>query len=227
MTKLKWSDTTDPFESSINRRSHRWPASFALLACAGLYLLLPNRLVVGPRWFLPVLIVLPLIPLSARHHRHPSESRWIRRSTISLIALINVANVSSMALLVHQLLNSHVTQGRELVYSAATVWATNVITFGLWFWEVDRGGPSVRGTPHESMPDIQFPQLENPHLAPTGWQPSFTDYLFTAFANGTSFAPADALPLTSRIKLLYSMESVVSFVTIAVVAARAVNILRS
>ena len=205
--------TNDPFPTTYDRHAHRWPASLALLACAALYFALPNRLVVGPRWLLPILIVLPLVPLSLRHHRHPNESPWVRRFTIGLIGMINVANITSMSLLVHHLLTAHVSRGRELVYSAVAVWVTNVIIYGLWFWEIDRGGPSVRGTPREEPPDIQFPQLENPHLAPEDWLPRFTDYLYTAFANGTSFAPADAMPLTTRAKAVFAMESVVSLIT--------------
>jgi uncharacterized membrane protein len=206
-------------------REPHWPASAALLACAGLYFALPNRLVVGPRWLLPILIVLPLIPLSARKHRHANEARWVRVLTLTLIAAITVANIISMGLLIHHLLRSHVTAGRSLIYSAIAVWITNVIVYGLWFWEIDRGGPHHRSTGETIYPDIQFPQMENPTLAPADWRPTFTDYLYTAFANGTSFAPADAMPLTLRAKTLFMAESVVSLATLAIVAARAVNIL--
>jgi uncharacterized membrane protein len=204
----------------------RWPASLALVVCAALYVVLPDRLVVGPHWLLPVLVVLPLAPLSARKHRHPDESTWIRHATIGLIALVTLANVTSMALLVHHLLVSQVSQGRQLIYSAVAVWLTNVIVYGLWFWEVDRGGPHRRASGEKLQSDLQFPQMENPNLAPEHWRPHFTDYLYTSFANGTSFAPADAMPLTFRMKALFTTESIVSLVTIAVVAARAVNILR-
>ncbi len=202
-----------------------WPASVALLVCAGLYFVLPNRLVVGPRWLLPVLIVLPLIPLSARKNRHANEAHWVRVLTLTLIAAITLANVISMGLLVHHLLRSNVTAGRSLIYSAIAVWITNVIVYGLWFWEIDRGGPHRRSTGEMIYPDIQFPQMENPKLAPDNWRPRFTDYLYTSFANGTSFAPADAMPLSLQAKSLFVAESMVSLVTIAIVAARAVNIL--
>ena len=204
----------------------RWPASIALVVCAALYVALPDRLVVGPHWLLPVLVVLPLGPLSARRHRHPDESAWIRHATLGLVALVTLANVASMVLLVHHLLVSQVSQGRRLIYSAVAVWLTNVIVYGLWFWEVDRGGPHRRASGEKLLVDLQFPQMENPSLAPEHWRPSFTDYLYTSFANGTSFAPADAMPLTFRMKALFTTESIVSLVTIAVVAARAVNILR-
>ncbi|HEY5120431.1 MAG TPA: hypothetical protein VII84_02540 [Acidimicrobiales bacterium] len=208
------------------RAEPRWPASLALLACAGLYLILPNRLTVGPSWLLPILIALPLIPLSARRHRHPDESPHIRRITLTLIGLVTLANITSMALLVHHLLSAQVTHGRNLIYAAIAVWLTNVIVYGLWFWEIDRGGPHLRAGGPELLPDIQFPQMENPQFAPKGWRPRFTDYLYTSFANGTSFAPADAMPLTLKAKTLFLTESIVSLVTIAIVAARAVNILK-
>jgi len=208
-----------------NLKEPHWPASLALLVCAGLYFVLPNRLVVGPRWMLPVLIVLPLIPLSVRKHRHTQEATWVRVTTLILIGAITIANIVSMGLLVHHLLRAHVTQGRSLIYSAIAVWITNVIVYGLWFWEIDRGGPHVRSTGQVIYPDIQFPQMENPTLASKNWHPKFTDYLYAAFVNGTSFAPADAMPLTFRVKVLFAAESVVSLMTIAIVAARAVNIL--
>jgi uncharacterized membrane protein len=208
-----------------SRPEPRWPASLALLTCAALYFVLPNRLVVGPQWVLPLLIVLPLIPLSITKHRHPDESPWVRRLSIALVALVTVANLISMSLLVRQLLVAHVSQGRNLIYSAVAVWFTNIISFGLWYWEIDRGGPHMRAGDLGGFPDIQFPQMENPTLAPAKWHPKFFDYLYSSFANGTSFAPADAMPLSLRVKALFLAESLISFVTVAIVAARAVNIL--
>jgi len=209
----------------IPHHEPRWPAGLALLCCTALYVVLPDRLVVGPRWLLPVLIILPLIPLSARKHHHPDESPWVRRTVIVLLAIITFANVVSVGLLVDRLLTTNVFGGRGLIYSAVAIWLTNVIVYGIWFWEIDGGGPHMRagGT---VLGDIQFPQLENPSLAPENWHPRFHDYLYTAFANGTSFAPADAMPLTLRIKVLFATESMVSLIAITVVAARAVNILR-
>jgi hypothetical protein len=144
---------------------------------------------------------------------------------VSLIALVTVANMTSVGLLVTRLLNAHVSQGRQLIFSAVSIWLTNVIIFGLWFWEMDRGGPHRRAGSDALMPDIQFPQMENPSLAPADWRPRFLDYLYTSFANGTSFAPADAMPLSFRAKALFTGESIASLLTIAIVAARAVNIL--
>jgi uncharacterized membrane protein len=198
----------------------------ALLVCSGLYVLLPSRLAVGPKWLLPVLVVLPLIPLSARRHRRPDDARWIRYLCITLIAIITVANCTSVVLLINRLFFGAHVVGRPLIYSAASIWLTNVIVFGLWLWEMDRGGPSRRAGTDERLPDIGFPQMDNPKLAPSDWRPRFLDYLYTSFANGTSFAPADAMPLTFQAKSLFAIEALVSFITIAVIAGEAVNILR-
>ncbi len=210
---------------AIVHAEQRWQARVAILACAGLYLLLPSRLSIGPRWIVPILLVLLLIPLSIRHQRRPDNDPWVRYLGLALIAIITASNCTSVGLLVHHLLDSRVTQGRQLIYAAVSIWATNVIVFGLWFWELDRGGPGARAGENPGLPDIQFPQMENPSLAPSDWRPAFLDYLFSAFANGISFAPADAMPLTHRAKALWASESVISLVTIAIVGARAVNIL--
>jgi uncharacterized membrane protein len=204
----------------------RWPASVALLVCAGLYVLLPSRLAVGPKWLLPILVVLPLIPLSVRRHRHPDDEPWVHSLAVSLVVIITIANFVSVVLLIHHVFYAAQIGGRQLLYSAATIWATNVIVFGIWFWEVDRGGPLQRSNANARLPDLQFPQMAQPSLAPSDWRPRFVDYLYTSLANGTSFAPADAMPLTFQMKALFGLESLISFVTIAIVAGEAVNIIR-
>ena len=120
----------------IPHHEPRWPAGLALLCCTALYVVLPDRLVVGPRWLLPVLIILPLLPLSARKHHHPDESPWVRRTVIVLLAIITFANVVSVGLLVDRLLTTNVSGGRGLIYSAVAIWLTNVIVYGIWFWEM-------------------------------------------------------------------------------------------
>jgi uncharacterized membrane protein len=145
---------------------------------------------------------------------------------VSLVMIITVANVVSGVLLIHHVFHAANISGRQLLYSGALIWATNVIIFGMWYWEVDRGGPHLRGEKNERLPDLQFPQMTQPSVAPSDWHPRFVDYLYTSFANGTSFAPADAMPLTFQMKGLFAMEALISFVTIAIIAGEAVNIIR-
>jgi hypothetical protein len=210
-----------------NHRSEpRWPASLAVVAALVLYAVLPDPLIIRPRLLIPLLEVALVVPLTVgRPYRHPEEATRLRALAVALIALINLANVVSVGLLVHRLLVGTHANGRTLVYSAAAIWLTNVIVFGLWFWELDRGGPAIRRTPRERHPDFAFPQMVSPELSAPAWKPAFLDYMYVAFTNATAFSPTDTMPLTLMAKVLMAVESMVSMLTIVMVAARAVNIL--
>ena len=129
--------------------------------------------------------------------------------------------------MIQAILSGHAGTGRTLLLDAVNIWATNVVIFALWFWTVDRSGPAARGLLPEDEADFLFAQYQKP-IDPTQierWIPGFVDYLFLAFTNATAFSPADTFPLTVRAKLLMMTESSISFITIAVVASRAVGIL--
>jgi hypothetical protein len=115
--------------------------------------------------------------------------------------------------------------GRDLILSAAQICVTNVAVFGLWYWEVDRGGPHMRTKSEKLVPDFYFPQMEIAHPPFRDWRPSFFDYLYVAFTNASAFSPTDAMPLSVRVKALMLVEAAASFLTVGLVAARAVNIL--
>jgi uncharacterized membrane protein len=215
------------------RKAPRWPATLAVITALVLYITLPNKLVIGPtKIVLPALEAALIVPLTIMWpHRSSDESRLQRWTALLLIALVNAANVGSLALLVQSLLYGHVHAGRNeglvLIYSAASIWLTLVIVFALWYWELDRGGPGARCEARHREPDFLFPQMANPEAAPKRWAPQFLDYLYVSLTNATAFSPTDTLPLTPWSKSLMGAQSVVSLVTIALVAARAVNILNS
>jgi hypothetical protein len=102
---------------------------------------------------------------------------------------------------------------------------TNVLLFGLWYWEFDRGGPLRRASGREAAPDFMFPQMADPRMAPDGWRPSLIDYLYVSFTNATAFSPTDTMPLTPTAKVLMAVQSLASLITVGLVFARAVNIL--
>ena len=205
----------------------RWPASLAIIATVVLYLTLPDRYTLGPVWLFPVLELAVLIPLSvAVPVRHARETAAHRAASIALIAVVNAANVASLVLLVRNLLNGGSSGGTQLIFAAMQIWLTNVIVFGLWYWELDRGGPSARCHEQHREPDFLFPQMTTPAAAPSSWAPRFLDYLYVAFTNATAFSPTDTLPLTTWAKILMAVQSLASLLTVALVAARAVNILQ-
>ena len=205
----------------------RWPALLAVLAAIALQLVLPQTLLqgLGNRALIPALEGVLLIVLLIANPGHIStEQRRLRSVSVALIALITIANVVSLTDLIHALLYGAKTSGRPLVYASVPIWLTNIIVFGLWYWELDRGGPAARQEPQHRQADFLFPQMSTPGVAP-GWVPSFLDYLYTSFTNATAFSPTDTMPLTPWAKLLMTLQSLASLVTVAVVVSRAVNIL--
>lgn len=205
----------------------RWPATLAIIAAIALYVTLPDSLIVGPTWIFPVLEGAILVPLTiARPHRHPGEAGASRIAAIVLIALANIGNGASLILLIHLLLTGDPISGRTLIFSAIEIYLTNVIIFGLWYWELDSGGPAARLRQPARLPDFLFPQMNSPDKAPAGWRAAFVDYLYVSLTNATAFSPTDTMPLTRKAKTLMGIQSLASLLTVALVAGRAVNILK-
>ncbi|HUC12898.1 MAG TPA: hypothetical protein VMS00_00465 [Acidimicrobiales bacterium] len=205
----------------------RWRALLAVAVAIALQVVLPERVIrgLGSRWLIPGFeMALLLVLLIANPGRISKEERRLRTLGVSLIALISVANVVNLLELIVALLYGSRAAGRPLIYASLPIWLTNVIVFGLWYWELDRGGPAERQLPAHRRPDFLFPQMSTPGSSP-GWVPSLLDYLYTSFTNATAFSPTDTMPLTAWAKLLMSVQALASLVTVAVVISRAVNIL--
>ncbi|HEV7754294.1 MAG TPA: hypothetical protein VGO94_00405 [Mycobacteriales bacterium] len=216
---------------------HRWPAALAILSAIALYLLLPNRLILGPRYVVPVLELLLLATLiAANPHRFTRETRELRLVSLAVVLLIGLTNTVALALLVDALL-AGTQQGAQLLVTALQVWLTNLIGFGLAFWELDRGGPVQRGlATRETLPaaDFRFPQDEDHDTVPevaarsskvTDWRPTLSDYLYVSLTNSTAYSPTDTMPLTARAKVLMGIQGLESFLLTILVIARAVNLL--
>lgn len=179
-------------------------------------------------WLIPIAPeALLLLPLAWHRPRHRLEQLGHRRTVaIGLLAVISLANAVLLLAVIASLVRGDEKSGAQLLLKAITVWTTNVIAFGLWYWAFDRGGPIRRLRPDPPPPDFQFPQLENPQLAAPGWQPELVDYLYISFTNSIAFSPTDAMPLSRWAKLLMLAESALSSMTVLLVAARAVNIFK-
>jgi uncharacterized membrane protein len=202
-----------------------WQAQAALVAAVVLYLSLPGKFIVGPGWLEPALELLLVAGLWLdRPRQNRAEARRERRIVLVLLAMVATSNLLSLQLLVHYLLRGGKAGGHQLILSAVVIWLTNVAVFALWYWQLDRGGPDRRARGDEDRPDFLFVQMSEPSLAP-GWTPSFLDYFYTSFTNATAFSPTDTMPLTVRVKMLMLVQSMVSLITIGLVAARAVNVL--
>jgi len=152
-----------------------------------------------------------------------------RRLALALVWLLALGNLAGLGLLVAGLVTTSTDDlgGAELLLSALVIVVNNVIVFGLWFWEIDDGGPIARTGRRRTTPDFQFPQDENPGLAQPDWRPSVWDYFYVSLTNSIAFSPTDAMPLTRHAKALMGLESAISIVAVVLVTARAVNVLGS
>jgi uncharacterized membrane protein len=205
----------------------RWPVTVAVVAALAMQATLPDYLVLGPRWLLPsVGGALAVALVAANPRRIDRASKPIRSTGLVLIGVISLANGYSAARLIDRLLTVGEKDATRLLLTGGAIWLTNVIIFALWYWDFDRGGPVGRMLALDQYPDFQFPQMENPSLAPPDWEARFVDYLYLSFTNAAAFSPTDVMPLSRWAKLAMLLQSVVSLVTVALVVARAVNILR-
>jgi len=206
----------------------RWQALIAILAVTGLYVALPSSLTVGPTWLLSVIVVLLAAPLLVLHHtgRHRLDAIL----GFTLTSVLTVAMVGSVAFLIG-LLPTHKESPTELLRSATLLWLTNVLVFALWYWRLDAGGPHARDEREtHTTGAFLFPQMTmlrrvEAATGQTRWSPHFVDYLFLAFNTSTAFSPTDTPVLTRWAKVLMMLQSLISLSVLAVLGARAVNIL--
>jgi hypothetical protein len=208
----------------------RWPASLAVLAVLGLQLVLPQEVAAAARWLAPVLELALLAPIVATNPvRLSKETTVLRLLALLLVASLACVNVLHLARLIAVVTSGARADPGVLVQAALLIWSTNVVTAALAMWETDRGGPFARDPRHHrpsDRPDLLFPQMSGvPGWDAATWHPSFVDYLFVAFTAATAFSPTDTLPLSARAKLLITATASISLLTVALVAARAVNAL--
>ena len=227
-------NTADAHEEEVESR---YEATFGVLIVIGLQATLAG-VSLGNGWTLIGLPgwvwLIPVVPeaalllvLSWSLPRHRLEQMGSRRTVaLVLVGVITAADAFALVALIASLLSGHEKSGGELLLKGATIWGTNMITFGLLFWEFDRGGPTRRREPDPPPRDFQFPQDENPTLAQPRWHPRLADYVYVSFTNAVAFSPTDVMPLTRRVKMMMLAEAGFSAIAILLVAARAVNILR-
>lgn len=203
-------------------REPRWPSFVAMLAAASVDLALPEPLSVGPSWLLLAITVALLIPIViATLKRHHQVMRLL-----SLVAngIITVAMIASLVLLVRGI-PRHLEEPKDLLRSAIALWIANILVFALWYWKLDGGGPIMRELPNGmSRSSFLFPQMSR-ETSNSLWVPHFVDYLFVAFNTSTAFSPTDTAVIGRWAKLATMIQSVISLTIIALLAARAVNIL--
>lgn len=206
----------------------RWPALIAVIAVGGLYTALPESLIIGPRWLFVVIVIVLLVPTVVSHWKDYHRLNRIFGFTVT--GVVTLGMVASVILLIGAL-PEHKETPTELLGSAASLWATNILVFALWYWRLDAGGPHGRDKRlGHADGAFLFPQMTMTPEAKTeadenDWSPNFIDYLFLAFNTSTAFSPTDVPVLERWAKVLMMLQSLISLTVLALLAARAVNIL--
>jgi hypothetical protein len=206
---------------------NRWPVLIAILAVIVIQHSIPIQYTVLPRWPLIImellLLVVMLVINPVRLSRPTTVGKWAGHA---LTAAITMDNTASAVILAKRILGGEVSNNAAvLLGGGAAIFVTNVIAFGIWYWELDRGGPFARQAGKHPYPDFLFPQMSDPGNAKPDWRPTFVDYLYVSFTNVVAFSPTDTMPLARWAKGMMTIQSLVSTTTIALVIARAVNVL--
>ncbi len=206
----------------------RWPALVAMLSVSALNLALPSSLSPGPDWLVLVLVACLLTPALILHRAGKEHIAHILN--YAALGVVTVAMIASLTLLIKGL-SSHKESPSELLLSASLLWVGNLLVFASWYWRLDAGGPHQRDLvgPHTDGAFL-FPQMMvDPELRKAmgdeNWRPGFVDYLFLAFNTSTAFSPTDVPVLSRWAKVLMMVQASISLATVALLAARAVNIL--
>src|SRR6516225_7523458 len=208
----------------------RWPMALAVLAAGGLRAALPPQLRNGDaRWaYVVILVVLLAILVIGDPGRIDRDSAWLRVMTGTLIGLISAVNAVAAVRLVAGIIDAvkFSTNANVLLASGGAIWLSNVITFGLWYWDLDRGGAAARARGSGRPPAFIFPEMVNAEYVPPGWYPKFLDYFHFSFATAMAFSPTDVSAIKPWAKLMMMAEEVISLLVAILVVSRAVNILR-
>ena len=201
----------------------RWPAVLAILALGGLHSVMPQPLRFGPDWLLAVVVTVMLVPAIIAHRI--GRIGLNRVLSHGVLAICTASMVWSLGLLIMRL-PAHRDTPQVLLQAAATLWVANVLVFASWYWRLDAGGPHARDLrASHSEGAFLFPQMLPPPDDFPGWRPGFVDYLFLAFNTSTAFSPTDVPVLSRWAKIMMMVQASISLATVALIAARAVNIL--
>jgi hypothetical protein len=205
-----------------------WHVQLAVVVAIGLQIVLSNDLTVGPKLAIAGFETLLLVLLTILKPTLKLGLMKARRSiAVLLIACISAANITSLALVLDDLFrHANAVTGKGLILSALAIYLTNIVIFGLWYWELDSNG--IQGQSTDVTPiDFLFPQMRAAIDDPIreSWRPTFFDYVYISITNAVAFSPNDTVPLTHRAKALMALQSGISVITVALVVTRAVTIL--
>jgi hypothetical protein len=215
-------------DNVLGRPEPRWPAAIALFAVGSLRLALPASFSAGPNWLLLAVVAGLILPtIWALYRRFEQLNKVLGYILISIVTADMIWSLDHLVAAIPL----HKESPVEMLRSAAALWTTNILVFASWYWRLDAGGPRERerrGVHTDGaflFPQMTLDQQAKKAMGEERWSPGFVDYLFLAFNTSTAFSPTDSPVLSPWAKLLMMVQALISFATVALLAARAVNIL--
>ena len=200
----------------------------ALLAVGSLRLALPPSFSAGPNWLLLAVVAALMLPtiwaLYCRFDRLNKVLGYILASIVTADMIWSLYHLVAAIPL-------HKESPIQMLRSAAALWITNILVFASWYWRLDAGGPRERerrGVHTDGaflFPQMTLDQQARKAMGEERWSPGFVDYLFLAFNTSTAFSPTDSPVLSPWAKSLMMVQALISLATVALLAARAVNII--
>jgi hypothetical protein len=200
----------------------------AIVVVAVLHVALPAKYRINPPWVVPVVLFgLLAAVIIGDPGRIDRQKPLLRVGIGAVIVCLTLANLAAAGRLVDDIVTNNklfASNAGGLLATGGVIWATNVVAFGLWYWDLDRGGAAARAHHPQANPAFVFPEMISPY-APAGWVPTFPDYLSLGFWTATAFSPTDVSAIRPWAKLLMMTEAAVSLAIATLVIARAINIL--
>jgi hypothetical protein len=226
MPQLKFGSRAKPEHPDVREprmAEPRWPAMLALLAAGGLHFVIPAPLRFGQEWLLLAVVGVLLIPTVVAHR---AGKHLLNKVLSHIVAgIVTASMIWSLGLLIVRL-PRHLDTPEHLLRAAAALWIINILVFASWYWRLDAGGPNARDRQAQHNDGaFLFPQMITPWDSDKDWRPGFVDYLFLAFNTSTAFSPTDVPVLSRWAKMMMMVQAMISLATVALIAARAVNIL--
>jgi hypothetical protein len=217
----QWKCKTDP--------ESRRPVFVAALVIIAGQAWVAHSLHLRPFWLSPLIATVLLVASIAVYEHSDTPGLTARVLSYMLNAVLVIANAVSLVLLARGVFLGSSLKPTGLLFAGLALWLVNLGVFALLYWELDGGGPEARADGYRGRyPDLVFPQqqADQQGLAPVMWKPSFYDYVYLSLTSSIAFSPTDAMPYSKWAKLVMGVESVLSFATLALLVARAVNIAR-
>ncbi len=222
MTPMSDQPAAGPVQAEVDLQVRTsYQVAVVVLAIAGIQMLLPDQVTLGAKWLIPAIEVIGAPAALVIMRASGLASHAIRHAVTAYLGFLVMASVLNAGLLLADMLQGVADDGAELLFAGFGVLIINVLSFGIVYWWVDGGGPFARAEGHGADWDFQFPQ----QASGMTWTPRLPDYLFTAYTNIIAFSPTDTMPLSHRAKLLFTVQSSVSLVTILVTVSRAINLI--